>query len=844
MPCFPLRFALVVLLPAAAVTTRADAATPGDLESLRTDFFAGEYETVIDTPPGRLDGPSLEVWRRTQADALAAVGRYDDALDLLDKSIAKQPESIVLLWAAAEVAPLAGQPDRRAELRESVRGKISRQSWRYRLHGASLLVVAASAIDDGVDPKKVIKRYLSVAARRPDSVADAAVATGSLALSKQDAALAAEQFRRAIEVDPSRPDAFVGLAHAIGSGEEFTAAVEAALQKNPDYAPARRLQVAGLIDREDYAAADALIDRMLTVNPRDPLAWADRAVVRHLLADEAGERDAVGKALSTWDRNPEVPYEIGRKLARRYRFAEAAAYQAMALDFDPDFRPAQLEQAQNQLRLTNEDAGWTLAQTVADADPYNVVAYNLTVLREEIADYTVITAGRFRIRMEPREADLFGHRVVRLLEAAEADLAVRYGAELPDVVTIDLFAKQRDFAIRTFGLPGGTGYLGVCFGPVVTMTSPTANRLTPASWESVLLHEFVHVVTLTKSANRMPRWLSEGISVFEERRADPRWGQSMTPQFARLLTESVTPISELSGAFLGETDRPLQLAYFESSLAIDYLVETYGFAVLPAMLADLGRGVSMADTLQRHAAPADQLDAAYVAFVRQRVAAYAPRVDFAAGLPPDADRETVDAYLARHPTSYDGLIQRAAVQEVDNDREGRLATLTELAALFKPSPPPAGLLAAIAGTQAQLGRDADRLETLRRWTAVDATPVEAFRDLLDDATGRGDRASAVQAADAILSIDPNLPRPYRVLADAAIADHRPDEAIASLQSLLVLGPRDPAGLHLQVAELCDRVGRTAEARRHTLLALEAAPRYRAAYDLLRRIPPASGSVSP
>ena len=33
---------------------------------------------------------------------------------------------------------------------------------------------------------------------------------------------------------------------------------------------------------------------------------------------------------------------------------------------------------------------------------------------------------------------------------------------------MEIFPQQKDFAIRTFGLPGGAGFLGVCFGTVVT----------------------------------------------------------------------------------------------------------------------------------------------------------------------------------------------------------------------------------------------------------------------------------------------------------------------------------------------------------------------------------------
>ena len=35
----------------------------------------------------------------------------------------------------------------------------------------------------------------------------------------------------------------------------------------------------------------------------------------------------------------------------------------------------------------------------------------------------------------------------------------------------------------------------------------------------------------------MPRWLSEGISVYEERQENPAWGQSMTPQYRELILE-------------------------------------------------------------------------------------------------------------------------------------------------------------------------------------------------------------------------------------------------------------------------------------------------------------------
>src|SRR6185295_296292 len=106
---------------------------------------------------------------------------------------------------------------------------------------------------------------------------------------------------------------------------------------------------------------------------------------------------------------------------------------------------------------------------------------------------------------------------------ARATLTKKYGLDLTNTVTVEIFPQQKDFAVRTFGMPGGEGYLGVCFGRVITANSPASQKSNPASWEAVLWHEFCHVITLGLTKNKMPRWLSEGISVFEEEQANRSW---------------------------------------------------------------------------------------------------------------------------------------------------------------------------------------------------------------------------------------------------------------------------------------------------------------------------------
>ena len=77
----------------------------------------------------------------------------------------------------------------------------------------------------------------------------------------------------------------------------------------------------------------------------------------------------------------------------------------------------------------------------------------------------------------------------------------------------------------------------------------------------------------------MPRWLSEGISVYEERQANPAWGEKMNLAYRDMILHGeLTPIGEFSGAFLAPSNSVhLQFAYYESSLVVEFIVQTVWF---------------------------------------------------------------------------------------------------------------------------------------------------------------------------------------------------------------------------------------------------------------------------
>ncbi|MEM8733173.1 MAG: tetratricopeptide repeat protein [Planctomycetota bacterium] len=86
-----------------------------------------------------------------------------------------------------------------------------------------------------------------------------------------------------------------------------------------------------------------------------------------------------------------------------------------------------------------------------------------------------------------------------------------------------------------------------------------------------------------------------------------------------------------------------------------------------------------------------------------------------------------------------------------------------------------------------------------------------------------------------LSVNPLLATGHEQAVLANLELERPESAIPSLLALLELEPLDPAGLHFQLADAYYNLDQVDEARRECLYALEYAPRYRDAHQLLVKI---------
>ncbi len=777
-----------------------------------------------------------EKWSLLVIQARMATGDYAGALQELDTSLARFKNSIRLRWIGIDVCQFNNDVERATRLSTEIAELASKYSWQYR-DPPNQIVLGKYFLARKADAKEVLDSFYHPIQKRYANDPEVFRAIAELALGKHDYAMAAENYEVVIKLVPNDTNALYGIAESYlpSDSEKVNAAITSALAIDPNHVDSWLLLADQHISSERYEEAETALQQVLSVNPKHPVAWAYRAVIAHLANDPVREGECRTRALADWPGNPVVDHVIGRELSEKYRFKEGEACQRRSMVYDKDFLPAKIQLAHDLLRLGQELEGWKLADEVFDTDQYSVVAHNLVTLRDQISKFRTLEQDGFVVRMDATEAEIYGQRVLDLLTRAKQSLSKKYQTELETPIFIEIFPRQQDFAIRTFGLPGGAGFLGVCFGRVITMNSPAAQGANLTSWESVLWHEFCHVVTLQKTRNKMPRWLSEGISVYEENLADSAWGESLSLKYREMmLGDELTPVSQLSGAFLRpESPLHLQFAYYESSLVVEFLVKQFGIESVLKVLTELSTGTPINDALRRHCAPIEFIDKQFALFARTRADTLAPDANWDEVKPlPDSGGTDWIKWNTEHPDNLVGLTEEAK-QWVDEKDWVRAASTLEK--VIKLSPGGRHAYPPLARAYRELGEPEKELHVLETLAELDADSVELFTRLLEISSAKGDWDKTKLYARRLLAVNPLISSPHRYLSIAAEKTGDDAATIESLSVLAKMDPLDRADVFFRLASALHRTKQLAAAKRQVIMALEQAPRYRDAHALLLRI---------
>jgi hypothetical protein len=387
-------------------------------------------------------------------------------------------------------------------------------------------------------------------------------------------------------------------------------------------------------------------------------------------------------------------------------------------------------------------------------------------------------------------------------------------------VTIELYPNHDDFAVRTAGLPG-IGLLGVTFGYLVAMDSPSGRAAGDFHWGSTLWHEMAHVFTLSITDHRVPRWLSEGISVFEEWRTGPTPGIAVSPRAIDVFRDGkFLPVASLDEGFIRPAyEDQVQVSYMQSGLICYFIEQKWGFDKLVALLRQFTKDTTTAAAVEAtfRISPKD-FDKEFSTFMNQR---FGP--------------------ILQNPKDWQNSMAATYVAEEKKDWAAVIANARKAIEIFPDFTLDGAAYIPLANALDQQGKRADAIKALQDYRRLGGWNPTALRQLAKWMEEANDKAAAADLHNALVLIEPLDVTLHAKLGERFDATGKPADALREYQVLLALNPHDTASANFGIARALNSMGNRAESRRHLLDALETAPHFRPAQDLLLEI---SGKPTP
>jgi tetratricopeptide (TPR) repeat protein len=281
--------------------------------------------------------------------------------------------------------------------------------------------------------------------------------------------------------------------------------------------------------------------------------------------------------------------------------------------------------------------------------------------------------------------------------------------------------------------------------------------------------------------------------------------------------------------------RMWSILYHQSSLVVEHLIDTYGNEAWWRLLRAYGKGLET-DAAFKEAFNAT-LDDVQTSFDARLERQYADlrRALKAPTIPEKATVEQLKVLAAENPGSF-GVQMTLARALYESGTMAPAIEALERASKLVPSANgdqnPNALIAAIATKQGDTARAIRALETVVK---VESSGVEAARQLAALVAPLGDEARTAAAYERVAELDPFDAQAQAAVGRYALKQKDAPRAVRALRAALAAGPADRAVAHVDLAEAFLMAGQLGDAKRETLAALEIAPSFERAQDLLLRI---------
>ncbi len=699
------------------------------------------------------------------------------------------------------------------------------QCWSLRKHGANVkaqdcfatLTRSSNDYDRaegfwGLVQWEQANAQFRLATQSADSDPDYKVRWGMLLHERFNDSDAAGLFREALSKDPSNAHAYVGLALISvatfdGHAAEYAAK---AIALDPQLAEAHELMADIALTNDDREAAIAEADKAIAIEDDAVDAMSIHAAVE-LLADRPPEAwfDKI-RGVNPTDGEPYV--RIGQQLELHYRYEDAVTYYRKAIEADSQLWAAHSALGVDLMRLGKEDEPYKELELAYENGYRDAATVNSLRLLDSYKNFDTFRDGATILKLNKSESALLLPYIQPELHTIIDTYEKKYRMKLPGPVQVEVYPNHEDFAVRTTGMPG-LGALGVTFGEVVAMDSPSARKPGDFNWGSTLWHEMSHVFILTATNHRVPRWFTEGLAVHEEGMHSSEWRNRVTPDvLVAIRDKKLLPVGKLDRGFVFP-DYPSQVivSYFQAGTICDFIGEKWGEGKLLDLVHSYAQMQTTPQAIQQNLALSlDDFDKQYLAWIDRKYGAEASHFDewreklktlvaAAEQKKFDTVQQLLPAVLALYPeyvddaNAYELMAQDAALR---GDAKSEIAALTPY--------------------EHQGGQSPDLLKRLAKLEQDDGQPDEAIATL--------ERINYIYPVK-----DEEL---HHSLGDLLFAQKQYDGAIREYNAVIASNPVDKAGAEYNLAQAYFAAGQKDKAQDSVLAALEVAPGYRPAQKLL------------
>ena len=636
-------------------------------------------------------------------------------------------------------------------------------------------------------------------------------------------------FQEALNIDPDYQPARIGIAAAstdqfAGGGSDNLFDI---LEDNVDNIESLLILAKIYLEQRDVYGALPYLETAQSLVTEDlpPLKlYAYLAAAEYILGNDTSEW--IEQALAVNPNDGDVYVHVAYFAEVTYQYRDAASFLQQAVRIDPYHWKARADLGLALAKLNQVEEARQHLESAYQGDPYNLASVNMLRLFDTFDEFVVIErnvpystdegnfSAEIQLRLHRDEAPVLAPYVFELLSEALPIYVERYDFHPVEPINIELYPNHDDFTVRTLGEPM-IGPLGIAFGYLFAMDSPSAKPEGQFHWGSVLWHELSHVFSLEASGSRVPRWFSEGLSTFEEWNTGPADHYQIPAfVFGAMADDLLLPVRDLDSGFLRPSyQNQVIVSYNQAGLVCDFIGKNWGPEVFSEMLAGYKNRLTTDEVFN------EVLDISTFAFDRQF-------------------RDYVDELFGDVISRYEewaGYSTNTTASLAAEDWEMLIESANQALVIYPDHTESGSVYEPLALAYRETGDFESEQLVLKNYVergGYSPQALERYAQLLQEQNLIQERHEVLQAIRWVAPFDHEL---HTALAASYADVGDSEQAILEYNILLDTGTQDVAVAHLGIAELHLEAGRTELARRHTLLALEAAPYFREAQNLLFQI---------